>query len=180
MKEKGGCTNACICIGTHNQPFLQNHLMDVYETCRDEVLIITHLFIGFSANSTQGRIRGGGGNLPKIGQWGVPSPKDFFFSLSFRTTWWMFTKLDRDEVLIITHLFIGFSANSTQGRIQFAKNMSMRGSHEGFTWGLLLQIRMQQQQTECIPVSWIEILRLLLFWLISQIWQSCFLICKEI
>ena len=42
---------------------------------RDEVLIITHLFIGFSANSTQG----GGGNLPKIGQWGVPSPKDFFF-----------------------------------------------------------------------------------------------------
>ena len=30
---KGGCTNTCICIGTHNQPFLQNHLMDVYETC---------------------------------------------------------------------------------------------------------------------------------------------------
>ena len=28
----GGCTNACICIGTHNQPFLQNHSMDVYET----------------------------------------------------------------------------------------------------------------------------------------------------
>ena len=47
---------------------------------RDEVLIITHLFIGFLANSTQGRIQGGGGgNLPKIGQWGVPSPKDFFF-----------------------------------------------------------------------------------------------------
>ena len=143
---------------------------------RDEVLIIMHLFIGFSANST-GR---GGGNLPKIGQWGIPSPKDFFFSLSYRTTWWMFTKLDRDEVLIITHLLIGFSANSTQGRIrggggrQFAKNRSMRGS---FSKGLLLQIGMQQQQTECIPVSWNEILRLLLFWLISQIWQSCFLIC---
>ena len=144
---------------------------------RDEVLIITHLFIGFSSNSTQGRIQGGGGNLPKIGQWGVPSPKDFFFSLSYRTTWWMFTKLDRDEVLIITFLFIGFSANSTQGQIQggqFAKNRSMRGS---FSKGLLLQIGMQQQQTECIPISWIEILRLLLFWLISQIWQSCFLIC---
>ena len=82
---------------------------------RDEVLIITHLFIGFWANSTQGRIQRGGGNLPKIGQWGVPSQKDFFCSLSYRTTWWMFTKLDRDEVLIITHLFIGFSANSTQG-----------------------------------------------------------------
>ena len=61
------------------QPFLQNHLMDVTKLDRDEVLIITHLFIGFSAKSTQGRIQGGGGNLPKIGQWGVPSPKDFFF-----------------------------------------------------------------------------------------------------
>ena len=104
---------------------------------------------------------------------------EHIISLSYRTTWWMFTKLDRDEVLLITHLFIGFSANSTKGRIkggggQFAKNRSMRGS---FSKGLLLQIGMQQQQTECIPVSWIEILRLLLFWLISQIWQSCFLIC---
>ena len=31
-KRGRGCTNACICIGTHNQPLLQNHLMDVYET----------------------------------------------------------------------------------------------------------------------------------------------------
>ena len=32
--EKGGgcCTNACICMGTHSQPLLQNRLMDVYET----------------------------------------------------------------------------------------------------------------------------------------------------
>ena len=43
---------------------------------------------------------------------------EHIISLSYRTTWWMFTKLDRDEALIITHLFIGFSANSTQGRIQ--------------------------------------------------------------
>ena len=35
--------------------------------------------------------------------------------LSYRTTLWIFTKLDRDEG---THLCIGFSANSTQGRIQ--------------------------------------------------------------
>ena len=134
-------------------------------------------FIGFSANSTQGRIQGGG-NLPKIGQWGVPSPKDFF-SLSYRTTWWMFTKLDRDEVLIITHLFYRLFGKLHPGADpggggQFAKNRSMRGS---FSKGLLLQIGMQQQQTKCIPVSWIEILPLLLFWLISQIWQSCFLIC---
>ena len=31
-KKGGALINACICIGTHNQPFLQNHSMDVYET----------------------------------------------------------------------------------------------------------------------------------------------------
>ena len=43
---------------------------------------------------------------------------EHIISLSYRTTLWMFTKLDRDEVLIVTHLCIGFSANSTKGRIQ--------------------------------------------------------------
>ena len=43
---------------------------------------------------------------------------EHIISLCYRTTRWIFTKLDRDEVLIITHLFIGFSANSTQGWIQ--------------------------------------------------------------
>ena len=28
----GGCTDACICMGTHSQPLLQYRLMDVYET----------------------------------------------------------------------------------------------------------------------------------------------------
>ena len=34
LDEKGGrgCTNACICMGTHSQPLLQNRLKDVYET----------------------------------------------------------------------------------------------------------------------------------------------------
>ena len=31
-KEGEGCTNACICMGTHSQPLLQNRLMDVYKT----------------------------------------------------------------------------------------------------------------------------------------------------
>ena len=26
----GGCTNACICMGIHSRPLLQNDLMDVY------------------------------------------------------------------------------------------------------------------------------------------------------
>ena len=39
-------------------------------------------------------------------------------SLHYRTTWWMFTKLDRDEVLMVPLLCLGFSANSAQGWIQ--------------------------------------------------------------
>ena len=31
-EKGGGCTNVCICIGTHSQPLLQNRLIDVYET----------------------------------------------------------------------------------------------------------------------------------------------------
>ena len=44
---------------------------------------------------------------------------------------------------------------------QLAQNRSMRAL---FSKGLLLQIRMQQQHTECILVSWIEILRLFDVW----------------
>ena len=31
-EKRGVCTNACICMGIHSQPLLQNGLMDVYET----------------------------------------------------------------------------------------------------------------------------------------------------
>ena len=76
---------------------------------------------------------------------------EHIISLSYRTSWWMFTKFDRDEVLIVTHLCIGFSATSTQGQIQggaICQNRSMKGS---FSKGLL-QIRRLQQQTEYIAV----------------------------
>ena len=65
---------------------------------------------------------------------------EHIISLSYRTASLMFTELDRDEVLIVTHLCIGFSANSTQGQIQggtIFQNRSLRGS---FSKGLLLQI----------------------------------------
>ena len=34
LGERGGgaLANACVCMGTHSLPLLQNHLMDVYET----------------------------------------------------------------------------------------------------------------------------------------------------
>ena len=59
-----------------------------------------------------GEVKGGGVALMHV------YVLEHIISLSYRTTSWMFTKLDRDEVLIITHLFIGFSAKSTKGRIQ--------------------------------------------------------------
>ena len=47
---------------------------------------------------------------------------EHIISLSYRTTLWMFTKLDRDEVLIITHLFIIHpGADPGGGGGQFAK-----------------------------------------------------------
>ena len=51
-------------------------------------------------------------------------------SLSYRTDWWMFMKLDRDKVLMASHLFLDFSANSTQGRIQGGAKIGQ----VGFPW----------------------------------------------
>ena len=48
-------------------------------------------------------------------------------SLSYRTAWWMFTKLDRDEILVVPHLCIGFLVNSSQGRIQGGEKISQWG-----------------------------------------------------
>ena len=39
-------------------------------------------------------------------------------SLFYRTDLWMFTKLDREEVLMTLHMCLGFLARSTQGWIQ--------------------------------------------------------------
>ena len=80
MKKGGALINAFICIGTHNQPFLQNHLMDVYETHSHAP--VYRLFGKLLSGADPGR-----GNLPKIGQWGVPSPKDFFRFEATATNW---------------------------------------------------------------------------------------------
>ena len=36
-------------------------------------------------------------------------------SLSYRTDWWMLTKLGRDEVIMALHMRLGFSAKSARG-----------------------------------------------------------------
>ena len=97
MKEEGGggCTFACIFIGTHIVSLSYRTTWRMFTNLdRDEVLMDPHPCIGFSAKSTQGRIQGGA----KIGHRGVPSPKDFFFKLEgyinkpntwqwFKSTW---------------------------------------------------------------------------------------------
>ena len=52
-------------------------------------------------------------------------------SLSYRTDWWIFTKLGRDEVLMVPYKFCYkfccFSAMPTQGRIQGGAKIGHRG-----------------------------------------------------
>ena len=78
MKEGGG--------GALMHVYVLEHIVSLcYKTAwwmftklgRDEVLMTPHLWLDFSANPAQVWIQGGA----KIGQWGVPSPKDCFFRL---------------------------------------------------------------------------------------------------
>ena len=55
---------------------------------------------------------GGGGALMHV------YVLEHIVSLSYRTAWWMFTKLGRYEVLMALHLWLDFSANPAQGWIQ--------------------------------------------------------------
>ena len=74
MKEGGGVTNACICVGTHSVSYRTDWWM-MTKHGRDEVIMALQMGLGFLARSAQRWIQGGA----KIGQWGAPSPKDFFF-----------------------------------------------------------------------------------------------------
>ena len=48
-------------------------------------------------------------------------------SLSYRTDKWIFTKLGRDEVLMVLYKCCCFSATSVQGRIQGGAKIGHRG-----------------------------------------------------
>ena len=77
-KRGGGCTNACICMGTHSQPFTTEPLNGCLRNfvgmkCS---LSLTSVVV-FSARSVQGRIQGGA----KSRSWGSPSSTNFFFRL---------------------------------------------------------------------------------------------------
>ena len=70
-------------------------------------------------------------------------------SLSYRTDWWIFTKLGRDEVLMVPYKCCSFSVRSVQGRIQGGAKIGHGGP---FFNELLLQTGRLQQQTECIAM----------------------------
>ena len=74
VKEGGGVTNACICMGTHSLSYRTDWWI-LTKLGRDEVIMALHMRLGFLARSAQRWIQGG----TKIGQWGVPSLEDFFF-----------------------------------------------------------------------------------------------------
>ena len=58
-KGGGGCTNACICMGAHSQPLLQNRLMDVTKLGRDEVLMTRTCIKVFRPDRPRGGSRAG-------------------------------------------------------------------------------------------------------------------------
>ena len=77
-------------------------------------------------------------------------------SLSYRTDRWIFTKLGRDEVLMVPYKCCCFSARSVQGRIQGGAKIGHGGGGGGggvpFFNELLPQTGRLQQQAECIAM----------------------------
>ena len=55
-RRGGGCTNACICMGSHSQPLQQNWMYT--KLGRDEVFMAAHMGLGVSVKSAQGWIKG--------------------------------------------------------------------------------------------------------------------------
>ena len=68
------------------------------------------------------RRKRGGGALMHVYVW------EHIVSLYYSTAWWMFTKLGRDEVLMVPYKCCCFSARSPQGRIQGGAKIGHAGS----------------------------------------------------
>ena len=64
----------------------------------------------------------GGGALMHVYVW------EHIISLYYRTGLWMFMKLGKDEVLMVTYKRFCFSARSVQGRIQGGAKIGHGGS----------------------------------------------------
>ena len=108
----GGVTNACICMGTHSHFFCifsmfisgRMHINNWLNARR-----ISMNFFNVFISVKEGLVGGGVTNACIC--MGT-------HSLSYRTDWWMLTKLGRDEVIMALHKRLGFSAKSAQRWIQ--------------------------------------------------------------
>ena len=104
----------------------------------------------------------GGGALVHVYVW------EHIVTLNYRITWWIFTKLCRDQDPAHLYSLLGqirLGADPEQGH-----NTSMR---DPFSKELLLQSGMLQQQTECIAIIYKHLGVLMtpahLYWLLGQI-----------
>ena len=159
MKEGGGGTNACVCMGTQSFSYRTDWWM-LTKLGRDEVIMALHMCLGFSARSAQRWIQVRCYVyclcITHAIEYGVPRCANLVnnWGLQLQNT----CNLLQREINCID-LTWDYTGYIDSGFIHdcWCKNRSMRGL---FSKGLLLQIGMQQQQTEGIPVSWTEISRL--------------------
>ena len=120
MKRGGGCTNACICMGTHSQS-----LLGWLVVLRINVdLAIFQPYLDLEAGDNQYlkiqvarpgiEPRSSCSASQELNHSATAAP----VGLYYRTAKWMFRKLGRDEVLMAQHMHKDVLAISAYGRIQ--------------------------------------------------------------
>ena len=95
-------------------------------------------------------------------------------SFSYRTDWWMLTKLSRDEVIMALHMRLGFLARSAQRFIQGGTKIGRWGAPSQKDFFFRSECNSNKPNGSSYPE--LKYRDCLLFGLISKIWQSCFLI----
>ena len=95
-------------------------------------------------------------------------------SLFYRTDWWMLTKLGRDEVIMALHMHLGFSARFTKKLIKGGAKIGQWGAPSLKDFFFSSERNSNKSNASSYPE--LKYRDCLLFGLISQIWQSCFLI----
>ena len=95
-------------------------------------------------------------------------------SLSYRTDLWMLTKLGRDEVIMALHIRLGFSTRSAERWIQGGAKIGQWGAPSPKDFYFRSECNSNKPNTSSYPE--LKYRNCLLFGVIPQIWQSCFLI----
>ena len=96
-----------------------------------------------------------------------------FGKFSHRTDWWKLTKLCRDDVLMALHMRLGFSARYAQRWIKGGAKIGHWGASSPKDFFRSECNSNNPNASSCPELKYRDCL---LFGLIPQIWQSCFLI----